>query len=157
MSQPLQGKRAFVTGGSRGIGAAAARAFAHAGATVLVHYRERESEAEAVVDELHAISSREHLRFPCDFLEPAEIQELFQFVESKWGKLDCLVNNAGVWWHNPLSQFDEERFVQTIRINVRGPFLCLTHALPLLRMSKQASVINVGSTSGQRGEAFYSP
>jgi 3-oxoacyl-[acyl-carrier protein] reductase len=153
----LSGLHVLVTGGSRGIGAAAARSFAHAGASVLVHYRERENEAAALVDELFAISSREHLRFPCDFLEPSEIEELFQFVGSKWGKLDCLVNNAGIWVHNPLSQFDEEKFLQTMRINVRGPFLCLTHALPLLRMSKQASVINIASTSGQRGEAFYSP
>ncbi len=153
----LTGLHVLVTGGSRGIGAATARAFAHAGASVLVHYRERENEAAALLEELFAISSREHLRFPCDLLEPAEIEELFQFVESKWGKLDCLVNNAGVWLHNPLSQFDEESFLQSMRINVRGPFLCLKHALPLLRMSKHASVVNIASTSGQRGEAFYSP
>jgi len=153
----LTGHHVLVTGGSRGIGAAAARAFAHAGATVMIHYREREEEAAALVDELFAIASREHFRFPCDFMEPAEIQELFQFVNSKWGKLDCLVNNAGVWLHNPISQFDEERFIRTLRVNVRGPFLCLAHALPLLRMSKQASVINISSTAGQRGEAFYSP
>jgi NAD(P)-dependent dehydrogenase (short-subunit alcohol dehydrogenase family) len=48
--------------------------------------------------------------------EPGEIRELFQFVGSEWGKLDCLVNNAGVWLHNPLSQFDEDRFIQTMRI-----------------------------------------
>jgi len=153
----LTGMHVLVTGGSRGIGAAACRAFARAGATVMVHYREREDEAAAVVDQLYQFSSREHRRFPCDFDQPSEIQELFQYVGSEWGKLDCLVNNAGVWLHNPLSQFDEESYIATMRINVRGPFLCTTQALPFLRMSKQANVINVASTSGQRGEPYYSP
>jgi len=153
----LSGRHVLVTGGSRGIGAASARLFAKAGATVLVHYREREAEAKLVLDELRAISSREHLRFPCDFMQPSEIQELFQFVGQKWGKLDVLVNNAGVWLHNAMNQFDEERFIASLRINVRGPFLALHHALPYLRLSKEAAVINVGSTAGQRGEAFYSP
>lgn len=153
----LTGLHVLVTGGSRGIGAATCKLFAQAGATVLIHYREREDEAARVLDELYAISSKEHRRFPCDFLEPSEIQELFQFIGGEWGKLDCLINNAGVWLHNPMSQFDEEKFIASLRINVRGPFLCLAHALPFLRLSKNASVINISSTAGQRGEAFYSP
>ena len=153
----LSGLHVLVTGGSRGIGAATSRLFAKAGAAVLVHYRDREEEAQALIDELFTLSDRDHRRFPCDFLEPSEIQELFQFVNGEWGRLDCLVNNAGVWLHNPMSQFDEEKYIATVRINVRGPFLCLHHALPLLRLSKQASVINLASTAGQRGEPFYSP
>ena len=153
----LNGMHVLVTGGSRGIGAAASRLFARAGATVLVHYRDHEEQATALVEELFAISARDHRRFPCDFMEPSEIEELFQYVSSEWGRLDCLVNNAGIWLHNPMSQFDEDRYIATMRVNVRGPFLCLRHALPLLRLSKQASVVNVSSTSGQRGEPFYSP
>lgn len=153
----LSGLHVVVTGGSRGIGAATAQLFARAGATVMIQYREREAEAEALVDQLYAISNREHKRFPCDFMEPSEIVELFQFVASEWGKLDCLVNNAGIWQLNPMAQFDEERYIATMRVNVRGPFLSLKEALPYLRMSKQASVVNVSSTAGQRGEAYYSP
>jgi 3-oxoacyl-[acyl-carrier protein] reductase len=153
----LGGLHVLVTGGSRGIGAATARLFARAGAAVLIQYREREAEAEALVDELYSISDQEHRRFPCDFLQPAEIVELFQFVASEWGRLDCLINNAGVWQHNPMSQFDEDRYISTMRINVSGPFHCMRESLPFLRLSKQPSVINVSSTAGQRGEAFYSP
>ena len=153
----LSGLHVLVTGGSRGIGAASAKLFARAGATVMIQYRERESEAESLVDELCSIENREHRRFPCDFAEPSEIVELFQFVGSEWGKLDCLVNNAGIWLQNPMAQFDEEKFILTMRVNVRGPFLCLKEALHFLRMSKVASVINLSSTAGQRGEAFYSP
>ncbi len=153
----LGGLRVLVTGGARGIGAATCRAFARAGATVLIHYREREEQAAALLEELYAIARRDHQRFPCDFLQPSEITELFRFVAKEWGRLDCLVNNAGIWVHNPLAGFDEERMIQTLRVNIRGPFLCLRHALPLLRLSKHASVINVSSTAGQRGEAYYSP
>jgi 3-oxoacyl-[acyl-carrier protein] reductase len=153
----LSGLHVLVTGGSRGIGAATARLFTGAGATVMIQYRERESEAERLVDELMSISNRDHRRFPCDFSEPSEILELFQFVGSEWGKLDCLVNNAGVWQHNPMASFSEDRFIETMRVNVRGPFMAMREALPFLRMSKQASVVNVTSTAGQRGEAFYSP
>ncbi|MFN7940755.1 MAG: SDR family oxidoreductase [Thermoanaerobaculia bacterium] len=153
----LTGLHVLVTGGSRGIGAAACRMFAQAGATVMVHYKERHAAADALLDELFAISSREHRRFPCDVAEPAEIQELFQHVGSEWGKLDCLVNNAGVWTHNPMSNFSEDRYIETMRVNVRGPFFCVREALPFLRQSKQASIINLSSTAGQRGEPFYSP
>ena len=153
----LTGYHVLVTGGSRGIGAAAARLFARSGATVMIHYREREDEAKRVLDELHTLGTREHLRFPCDFMEPSEILELFQFVGSKWGQLDCLVNNAGIWVHNPMNQFDEEKFIASLRINVRGPFLCTAAALPYLRLSTNASIVNIASTAGQRGEAYYSP
>jgi len=153
----LSGYHVLVTGGSRGIGAATAKLFARAGATVMIHYREREDEAKRVLDELHAIATHDHRRFPCDFMEPSEIQELFQFVGSKWGKLDCLVNNAGVWLHNPMTQFDEGKLIASMRINVRGPFLCTAQALPFLRLSTNATIVNIASTAGQRGEAFYSP
>jgi len=147
----LAGMHVLVTGGNRGIGAATARLFARAGAAVLIQYREREAEAEALVDELYSISDQQHRRFPCDFLQPAEIVELFQFVASEWGKLDCLINNAGVWQHNPMSQFDEDRYISTMRVNVSGPFHCLREALPFLRLSKQANVINISSGPARRG------
>ena len=153
----LTGWHVLVTGGSRGIGAACSRLFARAGAAVLVHYREQEQAAEALVDELLAISGRQHLRFPCDMGRPGEIKELFTFATSEWGKLDCLVNNAGIWVHNPLAKLDRTLFDETIRVNVLGPFLCAQEALPLLRRSQHASIVNLSSTSGQRGEAFYSP
>jgi 3-oxoacyl-[acyl-carrier protein] reductase len=153
----LTGLHVLVTGGSRGIGAAAARAFAQVGAAVLVQYREQEEAAEQVLHDLFELSGQEHHRFPCDLAEPGEIRELFQFVGSEWGKLDCLVNNAGIWVHNPIGHLDEELFEQTMKVNVSGPFLCAREALHFLRRSEQASIVNVTSTAGQRGEAFYSP
>ncbi|MCL4837188.1 MAG: SDR family oxidoreductase [Thermoanaerobaculia bacterium] len=153
----LTGFHVLVTGGSRGIGAACCRLFARAGASVLFTYRDREDAAEAVLDELARVSSRDHRRFPCDLAERAEIRELFSYLGSEWGKLDVLVNNAGIWVHNPLGHLDEERFDETMEVNVAACFLAAREALPFLRRSAHANIVNVTSTAGQRGEAFYSP
>jgi 3-oxoacyl-[acyl-carrier protein] reductase len=147
----------LVTGGSRGIGAATCRLFARAGATVLVHCRDRESDADDVLADLRAISRRPHRRFAADLADPARTDALLAFVAAEWGRLDCLVNNAGVWHHNPLSQFDPAAYAHPMDVNVRAPFLLAARALPLLRLSDRASIINVTSTAGQRGEADFSP
>lgn len=149
--------RVLVTGGSRGIGAATCRCLARAGATVLVHYRDQEHDADRVLAELRALSPRPHLKFAADLAGPAQLDALFTFVQRQWGGLDCLVNNVGVWQYNPLKKFDPAAYAQTMDINVRAPFLLVARALPLLRLSDRASIINVTSTAGQRGEADYSP
>jgi len=153
----LTGMHVLITGGSRGIGAACCRLFAAAGATVLFTYREQEEAAEAVLNELREMSARSHHRFPCDLGDRSEIRELFEYLGRAWGKLDCLVNNAGIWVHNPLAQLDDEKLEETLRVNVAACFQCAREALPYLRRSHQASIINLTSTSGQRGEPFYSP
>lgn len=153
----LKGLHVLVTGGSRGIGAACCRLFAQSGAAVMFTYREQEEAAAAVLGELRRISTRDHHRFPCDLGEASEIRELFDYLGKEWGKLDCLVNNAGVWVHNPLARLDEERLDETWRVNVTACFLAVREALPFLRRSQHASIINLTSTSGQRGEPFYSP
>jgi 3-oxoacyl-[acyl-carrier protein] reductase len=78
-------------------------------------------------------------------------------VEQEWGGLDCLINNAGVWVHEPLEKLDHQQLQATLAVNVVGPFLCAREAVPLLRRSQNGSIVNISSTAGQRGEAFYSP
>ncbi len=153
----LGGRRVVVTGGSRGIGAACARLFARAGAAVAVAYRSRAGEAEAVLAELRGTSGEPHLAHAADLSTEEGVASLFAAVAAAWGRLDCLVNNAGVWVHNPLATLDAARYEETMRVNVAGPFLCARAALPLLEGSDLASIVNVTSTAGQRGEAFYSP
>jgi 3-oxoacyl-[acyl-carrier protein] reductase len=153
----LSGRRVVVTGASRGIGAACARLFARAGASVAVAYRSRDADAEAVLAELRETHGGPHFAHAADLSAEDGVASLFARVEEAWGRLDCLVNNAGVWVHNPLASFDRERYEETMRINVAGPFLCARAALPLMTGSDDASIVNVTSTAGQRGEAFYSP
>jgi 3-oxoacyl-[acyl-carrier protein] reductase len=153
----LNGYRALVTGGSRGIGAACCRLFAKAGATVMVQYLASGSKAKQILDEIERISERPHRKVRCDVTDRDQIQELFEFVRKEWGALDCLVNNAGVWIHDPLVELDKTKLEATLAVNVVGPFLCSREAVPLLKKSHDGSIINISSTAGQRGEAFYSP
>ncbi len=153
----LGGRKVLVTGGSRGIGAACCRLFAAAGASVLVHYRSAKSDAERVLSSLAAPVGSAHLAFRGDLADSTAIEEMFDLIQSRWGSLDCLVNNAGIWGPNPLRELDEEALAETLAVNVRALFLCGRAALPLLEESADGSIVNVSSTAAQRGEAFHSP
>ncbi len=154
----LSGRRVVVTGGSRGIGAACCRLFARAGAAVGIVYRESDERAGALLAELREISpGARHWLFRTDQTRPEQVERLFAFVGREWGALDCLVNNAGVWERNPLASFDLALYRRAMDTNVLGPFACTAAALPLLRAADDGNVINLSSTAGQRGEAFYSP
>jgi 3-oxoacyl-[acyl-carrier protein] reductase len=153
----LAGRRVLVTGGSRGIGAACCRLFARAGAAVAVACRSELARAEALAAELPPSAAGRHLALASDLAVPAEVEGLFGRLADAWGSFDVLVNNAGIWEANPLAGFDLARHEATMRLNVTGPFLCARAALPLLESSDLASIVNVTSTAGQRGEAFYSP
>jgi len=153
----LTDRRVLITGGSRGIGAACARMFAQAGAAVLIQYRQEAEIARALVEEIARVSDGPHLAFGADLADPTAVGELFSFLEQEWGELDCLVNNAGIWVHNPLQELDPQRLEETWMVNERGPFLCGHLAIPFLRRAQDGNIINVSSTAGQRGEAFYSP
>lgn len=150
------GRRVLVTGGSRGIGAACCRLFAKAGASVLVQYLASDTRAGAILQDLRRISDAPHFVFRCDVTDATQVELLFDAVEARWGGLDCLINNAGVWVHDPLAQLQPERLQATLSVNVIGPFLCARFAIPRLMGSENASIVNISSTAGQRGEAFYS-
>lgn len=153
----LTGYRVVVTGGSRGIGAACCRLFARAGATVLVQYLASGVKASSLLAELRRVTDLPHRKMRCDVTRREHVQKLFHYVEAEWGGLDCLVNNAGVWVHEPLERLDHQQLQATLAVNVVGPFLCARAAIRLLQNSPNGSIINISSTAAQRGEAFYSP
>ncbi|MCY1011917.1 SDR family NAD(P)-dependent oxidoreductase [Nannocystis pusilla] len=109
----LAGLHVLVTGGSRGIGAVVCRRFAAAGAVVLVHYRDRHDVAESFLNELRAVNDASHLRFAADLADPTQVDAMFEHVAREWGRLDCLVNNAGVWEADELSRFDVDVYRRT--------------------------------------------
>ncbi len=150
----LEGRRVLVTGGSRGIGAACCRELAAAGAVVAVHYRVQRERADEIVETL---PGEEHFSCAADLQLEDDVSRLFAEVDRRWGRLDALVNNAGIWVRNPIAEFDPELFDRTIRVNLRSFFLCTAKAIPLLESSRHATIVNMASTAGQRGEAYYSP
>lgn len=153
----LDGKRVLITGSSRGIGAACALLFARAGAAVLVHYRAQRAEALALQSALEPPVAGEHLVFGGDLADSAAAAGMFDHVRRRWGRLDCLVNNAGIWVRNPLADLDESLLQETWRVNVDASFRCAHLALPLFEGAEDPNIVNLTSTAGQRGEAFYSP
>ena len=154
----LRGRKVLITGASRGIGAACAHVFARAGAAVLVHFREREESAQEVVAAAERLCPfQPHLLFRANLADSDQIREMFAFVRQEWGALDCLVNNAGVWVRNPVATLDERALEETFQVNVTASFLCARESVALLERAADGNIVNVSSTAGQRGEAFYSP
>ncbi len=117
----LTGRRVVVTGGSRGIGAACCRLFAKSGAAVLLQYMASDERALAVLKELRRISDAPHSAFRCDVTDPDQVCKLFDAARTRWGGIDCLVNNAGVWVHDPLADLQYERLQATLAVNVAVP------------------------------------
>lgn len=154
MQIDLKGRRALVTGGSRGVGAATARLLAEAGADIGISYRSRESEAAAMVEELQGLGVRAWAHAG-DLAEPAVVEELFRTAETEFGGLDILVANAGVWPAEdvPIAELSTAQWRRTLGVNLDGVFYCVRAAAGML--ADGGRIVLVGSTAGQRGEAHH--
>ena len=156
MKLDFQGKHVLVTGGGRGIGAACCRSFAALGATVLVHYRSRHEGARSLASSLDDSGGRKHRLLASDLAESKGVEELFEVIVDHWGKLDVLVNNAGVWVENPIEVLDDDGLEETWQVNLRSVFYCV-HAATEVLTEPDANIVTISSTAGQRGESRYSP
>lgn len=146
--KPLDGKVALVTGASRGIGAAIARRLAADGAAVAVHYSASEAAARKVVDDITAAGGRAKA-IRADVGKPADVAELFrQFDQAFDGKLDVLVNNAGVYITGSPAELTQQDYDKTFDVNVRAVFEVTRVALPRLRDGGR--VVNIGSVLSER-------
>ncbi len=144
----LRGKTALVTGASSGIGRSTAKLLAYAGARVALMSR-TESELERVVHEMERDPGG-HLVVPADVGDDAAMRAAFERITREWGALDIVVANAGingVW--APLDRLDPDEWDKTMRINLRGTFLTVKHALPMLKKNG-GSVVVVSSINGTR-------
>ena len=150
----LAGKRALVTGGSRGIGAATARLLARAGADVVIGYRSRRADAERVVAELRGlgVTAEAHA---ADLATRDGSESLVSAAVDAMGGLDIYVGNAGVWPAEevPLAEMDEARWMRTMRENVDSIFFT-TRAVARV-IADHGRIVLVSSTAGQRGEAYH--
>jgi 3-oxoacyl-[acyl-carrier protein] reductase len=140
----LKDKVALITGSSRGIGAAIARAYAREGAKVVICYRRAAEEAKAVAGETGA-----ELVLPLDVTRRASIRSAFETVVAHHGKIDVLVNNAGINITGDFDEISDEDWDTVLECDLKGVFLCSQEALPHLRDGGR--VINIGSLSGECG------
>jgi 3-oxoacyl-[acyl-carrier protein] reductase len=143
----LAGKAAFIHGGSRGIGAATARRLAREGASVAIGYAASAIAAEALVEEIRA-SGGTAMALKADATDSAGLVRAIDETADRFGRLDILVNSAGVLAMGPLDQFTLEDFDRTLAVNVRSVFVASQAASR--RMSDGGRIINIGSTNAQR-------
>ncbi|WOD20520.1 SDR family oxidoreductase [Paraburkholderia kirstenboschensis] len=147
---------AIVTGASRGIGAAIARRLSTDGLAVVVNYASSSSEADALVAELNAAGGRA-VAVKADVSKAADVRRMFETAEQQLGKVDVLINNAGVIKPTPLADTSDELYDRTFDINVRGTFNTLREAAG--RMNDGGRIINFSSTTvalNMPGYAIYS-
>jgi 3-oxoacyl-[acyl-carrier protein] reductase len=139
----LTGKVAVVTGASKGIGAGIAKQFAADGAAVVVNYVSSKTDADKVVDEITKRGGKA-VAVQGNVAKKAEIEKLFAATEKAFGKIDVLVNNAGVYQFAPLEEITEEEFHREFNTNVLGMMLATQEALKHFNPAG-GSVINIGS------------
>jgi 3-oxoacyl-[acyl-carrier protein] reductase len=146
--QPLSGKVALVTGGSRGIGAAICAHLARAGASVIVNYASSESAAHSVTESIRQEKGIAHA-IKADVSSAREVENLFKQIDGAFGgRLDIVVNNAGYYQPLPLAEATEAEYDKSFNINVKSLFLVTKAALG--RLSDGGRVINIGSIVGER-------
>lgn len=155
MNQATQKQVAIVTGASRGIGAAIAKRLAHDGFAVAINYASSAREADALVAEVHAAGGRA-IAVKADIAKADEVRQMFEVTEAQLGKVNVLINNAGVLKTLPLAETSDALYDQTFNINVRGTFNTLREAAA--RLADGGRIVNFSSTTlalNMPGYAIY--
>lgn len=143
----LTGKRALVTGGSRGIGAAIALALAEHGADVAISYERAEDRARQIVQAIEA-KGRRGVAIKADNADPHAVRRLVDETAAALGGLDILVNNAGTFRHGTIAEMSLDDINTQINVNIRGTVLTTQAAIPYLK--EGGRIITIGSNLGER-------
>ncbi len=143
----LAGKRALVTGGSRGIGAAIAVALAEKGADVAITYERSADRAAQLVEEI-AVKGGKAVAIQADSADPVAIQRAVDEAVETLGGLDILVNNAAIARYSPIADYPIEDIDAQLAVNIRGPILASKAAIPHLPAGGR--IINIGSAGAER-------
>ena len=142
----LTGKIALITGAARGIGRACALALAESGADIVLGLRDIHSD-EGLANEIKALG-RKVLSLQMDISKISEIKAAFEILEKEFGRLDVLVNNAGIGPPNAIEDVIEEDFNYTVEVNLKGTFFVSQYAGILMRRNKYGRIVNLSSQAG---------
>ena len=152
----LSGRVAVVTGGSKGLGEAMAEGLASAGADVVLASRHAD-EAQRVAQRIASEYGRRTLGLAADVTSPDDVQRLMDRAAADFGRIDILVNSAGINIRGPIGELTYEQFRQVQQINVDGTWLCCRAAIPYMQQQGQGRIINMASTLGVVGLANRTP
>lgn len=151
----LKGQVAIVTGASRGIGRRIAERLAQDGASVVVNYTKSADEAKKVVAGIEETGGKA-MAVQADVSRVAEVRRLFQEAHRAYGRLDILINNAGIFAYKPVADVSEEEFDQMFSINTKGPFFAMQEAARGMKDGGRIVNISTGATQlGFPGIAAY--
>lgn len=152
----LTGQTAIVTGGSKGIGRAMAEALASAGAELAIVSRTA-PEAQAVAAEIARDYGRRAIGIAADVTVPAQAEAMAATVLKEFGRIDILVNSAGINIRGAIEDLLPEQFHQVLTVNVTGTWLACRAVVPHLKAAKRGRIINLASTLGLVGVANRTP
>ena len=147
----LKNKIVLITGASNGIGRATACLLARKGATIAIGYHANRDRAVAV---LKSLPDARHSIIQVDISNPKSVKKMAEKIKNSYGKLDVLVNSAGLTQpipHKDLETLDEKVFEKLLQLNAGGPFSVIRHHIDLLKKANQSVVINVSSISAFTG------
>jgi 3-oxoacyl-[acyl-carrier protein] reductase len=152
----LKDRVVIITGAGQGIGRVYAKAFAAAGACVVI--AELNEEKAAAVAEQILEADQQALAVTTDVGDEASVKEMIEIVEDEWGRIDVLINNAGIFSTLEMRPFDQiplEEWEEVLRVNLTGAFLCAKAVLPAMRRAKWGRIINIGSGAVRLGRPNY--
>ncbi len=143
-----------VTGAGRRIGRVIALALARAGSSVIVNYNRSAADARATVREIQALGV-DAIALKADVSRPDEVRAMFRGVERRFGRLDVLVNNAGVFFAVPWDKLRERDWDRALGTNLKGPFFCAQAAARIMMRQGSGRIINISSLGGLRAWPSY--
>ncbi|MDQ3064064.1 MAG: 3-oxoacyl-ACP reductase FabG [Acidobacteriota bacterium] len=151
----FQGKTAIITGASRGVGRATALRLAESGANVVVNYLSREEDANEVVRECENCGFGA-IAVQGDVSQWQDAHNLANKAIEKFGRIDLLVLNAGIWEGAPIEEMSEEVWNKVLNTNLKAAWAMSKACVPSMKKQANGAIVLVSSTAGQRGEANYS-
>ena len=171
----LEGKKALITGGSRGIGRATAILFARAGADVAINFLSQEQAALEVKQKVNELGrdclalkaalevkqtvhdlGGDCLALKADISQKNQVEGMVETILHDWNQIDILVNNAGIWTYGEIGNMDSAIWDETMQLNLDAVFFLCNTVVPTMKAKKKGWIINVSSTAGVRGEALHS-
>jgi NAD(P)-dependent dehydrogenase (short-subunit alcohol dehydrogenase family) len=152
----LTDRTAIVTGGSKGLGEAMAEGLASAGANLVLASRNAD-EASAVAARIAAEYGRKAIGLKADVTQKSEVDALVATTLQTFGKIDILINSAGINIRGPIDELSYEQFQQVQKINVDGTWLCCRAVVPHMKQAGKGNIINLASTLGLVGLANRTP
>lgn len=151
-------KVALITGGARGIGKKIAEKFARNGYNIVINYVSEKTDVNKLESDLSQNGKVEVLCIKCDVTEFNSCQEMVKKAVDKFGKIDVLINNAGITKDNLLMRMKEEDFDKVINVNLKGTFNMTKNVISYMMKKRSGRIVNISSVvgvSGNSGQANY--